>query len=243
MRFDLDKGDITTSVIPGSSFKYSAVKADKLGAVEQTLATIAIDTSGSMSQHEGKLLTMLNTIVDACKKSPRRENMIVRVLTFDDKVSEIHGFIPLNSIVQYQQSDLHCKGMTTLYDATLNAVAATRLYGEDLVKQDYDVNGIVFIATDGADNKSSYTPGKIASEIEDISKSETIGDITTILIDMSPSSLETFKVDAKLSSRIEFGDITSGKLAKLANFVSKSISSSSQALATGTSVVIAAPTF
>ena len=46
-------------------------------------------------------------------------------------------------------------------------------------------------------------------------------------------ALEKFKNDAKLSQFVDIGNATEGKLAKLANFVSESVSSQSQALGTG----------
>ena len=46
-------------------------------------------------------------------------------------------------------------------------------------------------------------------------------------------ALEAFPKDAYLSQFVDIGDATPGKLAKLANFVSESVSSQSQALGSG----------
>jgi uncharacterized protein YegL len=244
MRFDLSIDDLNQTKVPGTSFHYSSVKVSALGASEYTLVTIALDTSGSISMYQGDLLKMLNSIVDACKKSPKADNLLLRVLTFNDGVNELHGFIPLTSINTYDASDLQCHGMTALFDATLNSIAATRLYGEDLVAQDYEVNAVIYIATDGEDNRSTFTPSKIKQEIAELVKGEKIESITTVLVDMSSSSLQdTFQKDAGLTQLIKLGDITVGKLAKLGQFVSRSISSTSQSLGTGSAAPIQSLTF
>lgn len=245
MRFDLVPAeDLVQAKLPGTAFQFSNIKIEKLGSSEYTLVTIVMDTSGSISSYQSNLVTMLNTIVDACKKSPRAENLLLRVLTFNDDVNELHGFIPLQNIIQYQSNDLACTGCTALYDAIYSAVMATKLFGENLADQDYDVNAVIYITTDGEDNKSSFTPSKIASEIENIQKNEKIESLTTVLIGMGDApSLDTLKNDGKLTQVVDMGNITPGKLAKLANWTSKSISSSSQSLGTGSAAPIPSLTF
>ena len=244
MRFDLVPADLVQAKVPGSAFQFSSIKVEKLGASEYTLVTIVMDTSGSISPYQTNLLTMLNSIVDACKKSPRSDNLLLRVLTFNDGVTELHGFIPLANIIQYQQNDLDCGGSTALFDATYSAVTATAIFGESLVDQDYDVNAVIYITTDGEDNRSSFHPAKIATEIEKLTKAEKIESLTTVLIGMGGASgLDDFKRDAKLTQVIDMGDITPGKLAKLAGFVSKSISSSSASLGSGAAAPVQSLTF
>lgn len=244
MRFDLTANDMTQAKVPGSAFQFSSIKIEKLGSSEYTLVTIAMDTSGSISPYQSDLVNMLNSIVDACKKSPRAENLLIRVLTFDDQARELHGFIPLQNIIQYQQNDLNCGGCTALYDAMYSAVTATAIFGENLVDQDYDVNAVIYVCTDGGDNSSSFRPAKIANEIEKIAQAEKIESLTTILIGMGGAGeLTTFKNEAKLTQTIDMGDITPGKLARLAGFVSKSISSSSASLGTGSAAPVPSLTF
>lgn len=235
MRFDnIDPAtDTVQSMIPGSSFSFSAVKMDKLTSAEYTLVTIAMDCSGSISPYQGDLVDMLNSIVGACKKNPKAENLLVRVITFNDSLTEVHGFVPITSLSTYTAHDLQVGGMTALYDALYSAVTATKIFGENLVDQDYDVNAVIYVTTDGDDNMSTFSPSKIASEIDNILRSEKLDSISTILVRMgSSNSLDDLQKEAKISQVINMGDITSQKLAKLAGWVSKSVSSSSQALGT-----------
>ncbi len=244
MRFDLLPEDMVQAKVPGSSFQFSSVKVEKLGASEYTLVTIVMDTSGSISPFQGNLLTMLNSIIDACKKSPRADNLLLRVVTFNSNVYEVHGFIPLQNIIQYQSKDLDCDGSTALYDAVFDSVGATAKFGSDLADQDYDVNAVIYITTDGEDNTSNFSPAKIKNEIEKIRKAEKIESLTTVLIGMGGAgSLDFFKNEGGLTQTIDMGDITPGRLAKLANWVSKSISSSSASLGTGSAAPVQSLTF
>lgn len=239
--------DSDKMAIPNSSFTFSGVRFDKLGAMEYTLVTAAVDISGSVAGFQTNLLTMLNTVVDACKKSPRAENILLRVLTFNQKVTEVHGFIPLVNIQHYEAKDLPCDGATALFDATFSSVGASKAYAKSLIDQDYSVNNIMYIITDGEDNRSITTPAKIRKEIEETLHSELFGTVTTILIGINSTdckpALERFKVDANLTQYVDMGDVTPGKLAKLAGFISKSVSSASQSLAQGAPVVVQNATF
>jgi uncharacterized protein YegL len=166
------------------------------------------------------------------------------VLTFNDSVVELHGFIPLQNIIQYQQNDLDCDGSTALYDAVYSAVTATSIFGESLADQDYDVNAVIYICTDGEDNRSSFKPAKIKAEIEKLRKAEKIESLTTVLIGMGGAgSLDYFKNEGGLTQTIDMGDITPGRLAKLGGFISASISSSSASLGTGAAASIQSLTF
>jgi len=230
--------DTVNAKIGGSNFGFSHIKVERLKANEYTLVTIAIDISGSISGYQSQLAQMLNTIVDACRppKNPRGDNLLLRVIVFNDYVKEVHGFLPVTSIQQYDDSDLHTGGGTALIDSLYSAIASTKTYGEDLVDQDYDVNAVTFVATDGQDNASSYTLAKVKAELEAVATEEKLDSYQTVLIGLG-SNLDHYltrvKDDGGLSQVVLLGDVTTGKLGKLAGFISKSISSSSQSLGTG----------
>jgi len=227
---------------PGT-FQFSAVRIEDLGASEYTLATIVCDISGSVIRFADELLGCIKAIVDACQKSPRAENLLLRLLLFNDELIEIHGFLNLADIDINSYDPLQPDNMTALFDATYDAVGGTLEYSKRLVDQDFDCNGAVYIITDGMDNRSSMTPTSIKEKIEDAMSKEEIESLVTVLVALKdPSSrmdgevvkaLAKFQKDANLSQFVDIGDATAGKLAKLANFVSESVSSQSQALGTG----------
>jgi uncharacterized protein YegL len=236
---DLGKDLEKMTVDGGGSFQFSGVRIQDLGATEYTLVTIATDRSGSVGGFNTQLLEAIKTVVEACKKSPRAENLMLRLLTFNQGLEEVHGFRLLSTIDPADYVEPVCNGMTALFDATYSGIGATLTYAKKLIDQDFMANGIVFIITDGEDNESSTTPGMIADLVNRSKVGEDIESLITILIGVNTAnngvaaSLDKFSNDAQLTQYVDVGSITPQKLAKLATFVSKSVSSQSQALGTG----------
>jgi hypothetical protein len=240
----MDTEEVMQQSGPGA-FQFSAVRVENLGATEYTLVTIVIDKSGSVVNFAKDLLNMVKTVVEACKDSPRSENLLIRLLLFNDVIEEVHGFRILKDIdVANDYKDITPYGTTALFDATYDAVGATVDYSSRLVKEyEYDVNGIVVIVTDGMNNRGSMTPKSIADKVSIALANEQIESLTTILVQLkdliSPYSadinkhLKEFRESANLSQFVDIGDATPGKIAKLAQFVSQSVSSQSQSLGSG----------
>ena len=223
----------------GGTFQFSAVKMDNLGATEYTLVTVAMDTSGSLQGFEQELKKTIGSIVDACKKSPRAENLMLRYIQFNSDLSEVHGFKLLSTINAADYEAPRPYGRTALHDATYSSIGATLTYAKKLIEQDFNCNGICFIITDGLDNESKTSPTMIADMAKKAKIGEDIESLITVLIGINTQDAEVkrelpvFSQEAQLTQYVDAGDATAGKLAKLAAFVSKSISSQSQALGTG----------
>jgi hypothetical protein len=165
-------------------------------------------------------------------------------LLFNDVIQEVHGFknlMDINPDKDYEE--LKPQGMTALFDATYDAVGATVEFAKRLVAQDFDVNALVCITTDGMNNRGTMTPTEIKKKIQGALAKEEIESLLTILVALHDpgnnweaevrDSLNRFFVDAELSQFVDIGDATPENLAKLANFVSESVSSQSNALGTG----------
>ena len=224
----------------GSNYRFSATKLNKLGAAEYTLATIVEDASGSVSGFAASLEQAIKTIFKAMDKSPRRDNLMLRLTQFNDNLRELHGFKLLGSIQEKDYDNvLSIGGMTALYDAVDEGVQATSTYGKSLTAQNFLVNAIVVIVTDGQDNQSSVTPEKIKQAVEDARKAESLESITLILVGVTNDDnnldayLQDFVTRAGITQYVSIGKATPGKIAKLAQFVSQSISSTSAALGSG----------
>lgn len=229
--------------IPGmQGFNFSAIRTEHLGATEYTLVTIAVDETGSVSGFEADLRNCLIAAVDACKKSPRSDNLLLRVIKFSTRypngIEEVHGFKPLAEIdPQNEYPQFNPGGATPLFNACYSAIGAVNVYAKQLMADDFLANGIVFIITDGCDNDSQATPAMIKKQIKQAVQGEDIESLITILVGINASDctqeLENFRQQAALDQYIDAGQATKGKLAKLADFVSQSVSSQSQALGTG----------
>ncbi len=231
-----------TQTIGGmQAFQFSAKRIDSLGSTEYTLATIAVDVTGSVGSFSKELRDALVASVDSCKKSPRANNLLLRVVLFSTSckpngIEEIHGFKPLGEINVADYPTLNPYGSTNLNDAVYSAVGATNAYAKTLMDQDFLANGIVIVITDGDDNASSATLAMIKKEIDRGLKAESIESLIPILVGINAAQY-TYKLD-KMAQDVgmrflDAGDATPGKLAKLADFVSQSVSSQSQSLGTG----------
>ncbi len=238
----LTQGNMETLRIGGKGFTFSGTKIEHLGATEYTLVTIAVDETGSVWGFADELKNMLVMAVEACKKSPRSDNILVRVITFSDKhtrgVKEIHGFRPLAEIDTTTYPDIVPGGNTPLCDAFYSSIGATNAYGKQLSEQDFGVNGICFVITDGEENSSVATMAMVKEEIRKSVSGEKLESMISILVGINTkdckASLDRFYKEAGLTHYVDAGDATPRRFAKLAQFVSTSVSSGqAQALGTG----------
>lgn len=232
--------NIMTIENSGSDYQFSAIEVDRLGASEYTLVTLVLDMSSSVVNFSKELNDSIKMIIDSCKMSSFAENVMVRLLTFNDKVYEEHGFLPLSELHEDSYKNVvNPKGMTALFDATLNSINATISYGEKLYDNDFDTNGILFIVTDGMDNRSKNSIKEVENEIKNFQTNEAVESLKTVLIGVNTNSgnvsnyLEDFKKKANIDQYIDIKNATSENLAKMASFISKSISAQSQALGSG----------
>jgi uncharacterized protein YegL len=223
-------------------FQFSAVKIEDLGASDYTIVTVVQDISGSVQGFASDMEATLQKILEACQKSPRSENLLIRLVTFNDDVQEVHGFRELKTISPAEYSSiLKCYGCTALMDAALNSAEATEAYGKQLGDMDYRSNAVMFVISDGQDNASlvARNPDVLKKAFKKIKTGEVaLESFATVLVGVGddPSEIAALK---QLSDRagfdqfVEMGSATPSRLAKLADFISKSISSTSQALGSG----------
>jgi uncharacterized protein YegL len=220
-----------------ANFSFSGVRPEKLGSTEYTLVTLVIDKTGSVSSFGKQLLAMKQAVVEACHRSPRADYLMLRSTEFNERVDEEHGFTELTRVDPAVYQAPRCSGSTALFDATRNAVMATNAYARMLSDQDFSVNGLVVVVTDGDDNCSHYTTGDVAAEVVNGVQQEWLESLNVMLVGVNASvyksQLQAFKDDAGLTQYVDVGDATPAKLAQLAQFVSRSISAQSQSLGTG----------
>lgn len=223
-----------------SNFGFTAQRPETLGASEYTLVVTVTDSSGSVDAYKTELDKAFRDIIGSCRKNPRAENLLVRNTSFNGSVHEINGFQGLDTIDESKMS-FNPFGGTALFDSTLEGIESVATYAKQLTDMDYAVNAVIFITTDGDDNESRIgNPNKIKDAIAKIRQSETIESIKVILIGVGDSNssytqqyLDTFQKNAAIDQFVWIGGTDAKALAKLADFVSRSISSSSAALGTG----------
>lgn len=236
----LFKDDSAVSFQSTSGFHFSGTNIKKLGASEYTLVGFAADVSSSVTDFAQEIEGCLVSSIEGCQRSPRADNLLVRLLTFSSKVREEHGFRPLTDchLANYKGC-IQPGGTTSLYDASVNLIDSLATYGKDLTSNDYTANGIVVILTDGMDVGSTLKVKDVKEAIARTKKSEALESMTTILIGINVTDpqvsafLKSFKDDAGFDQYIEAKDSSAKTFARIAGFISKSVSSASQAIGTG----------
>lgn len=236
----LNDASLDQITLPNSHYGYSATRLDELGATEYTVVTIACDVSGSTADFIFDMEAAITRIIQACKSSPRADNLLLRLVAFDDTLSEIHGFKLLeNCNLADYGGVLRAGGSTALYDAAENAVSSTINYGQQLLAGDFSANAILFVITDGMDNASRLPAGKVKDALSRAVTSESLESMVSVLIGVNVQDphagrlLRQFQTDAGFTQYVELDKADAKTLARLAQFVSRSISAQSQALGTG----------
>ncbi len=228
-----------TDMVAGavSGFQYSGARTEKLGASEYTLATILVDVTGSVSGYEKDLEACVRAAVEACKASPRSENILMRLVAFNNQPKELFGFVPLSDIDDAMLRLPAPSGGTALIDALYSAASAANAYGKGLYDQDYAVNAIAFVITDGDDNESRMPMSAAREEAAKGKSEEWLESAEIALIGVNAGrfdkELRAIAAGMGIAGYMDAGDATPSSLAKLARFISKSISVASQSLGSG----------
>lgn len=228
-------------------FGFTATSLAELEASEYTLIQILIDGSSSMCDRLHRIEAMLSGIVAACQQSPHKYNLMLRVVTFGPAPREIHGFKMISQCNSAEYSGvLASDGPTALIDAMLNGVEASGAYAEYLDKQDYLVNGLLIVITDGLDNSSITLPNELMNALARASKAESLNSFTSLLVGIvgmsdrkSPAykevsgALRRFQREVGFSSFIEVDSLDEDAASSLADFLYNSIHIVNDSLGTG----------
>lgn len=225
-----------------AGFSFSGTRVGDLGATEYTLVGVAADTSSSVHAFAPRIEQCIKEVVGACRRSPRADNLMLRLVTFDSTLSEVHGFRPLSDCPQASyDGSIRCQGMTALYDAATTLVESVGAYGKTLSDADFDVNGIVFVITDGGDNASSHDAKALGDALARVRSAEHVESMVSVLVGVNVADpqlqgyLSNLAQTAGFTQFLPIDDASESSLARLAQFVSRSISAQSMALGTGAS--------
>jgi hypothetical protein len=237
----LDNPDeMETNQAGTGTFTFTATTLDNLGASEYTLVGIAADASSSVAGFVAELNEAIASIIGSCQHSPRADNLLIRLSQFSSDLEEIHGFKMLSSCHLSDYGDvLKVGGATALNDAVVDMCSAVSKQGDNLTSNDYEVNGILFVVTDGMEYRSTMGIESAIKAMKDVMRSESLESFLTVLIgvnieeDYVRQQLDEYQSKLGFDKFIPVKDASPKTLAKLAEFVSKSISSQSQALGSG----------
>lgn len=235
-----DDDDQDSFKATGSGFSFSGVKTDNLGASEYTLVGLAADCSGSVMGFAREIEGCIKSSLEGCQRSPRVDNLLVRALRFESRREELHGFRPLSDchLANYDGCIIG-GGATVLYDASVDLIDSLATYGKHLQDQEYTANAVAIVLTDGMDQGSKLSAVEVKAAIERARMGESLESVRTILIGINVGNvqisqfLHKFQADAGFDQYIEAKDATPKTFARVAGFISKSVSSASMAINSG----------
>lgn len=132
------------------------------------------DVSPSITTHVDAMNTaMRDVFMQELKNSHRKNDIVIKCITFCEKVEHKSGFLPiLNLQDDYLEVQPQGRG-TALYDAVFEAFEHVEKYREDLEDQGVNVRTCIFICTDGEDNSSKFDSAKkIADKVKALRANE-----------------------------------------------------------------------
>ena len=233
-------GEDTVENFTNTGLKYSAMPIEELGSSEYTLVNIYVDTSGSVDNFKIELEKCLIATVKSCSKSPRANNLLLRIVLFNSVLKEVHGYKELSLCNESDYSGIiNPAGLTALLESIHECYSIHGSYAEQLRNNKYKCNGISFFVTDGLDNIGGHSLEYLARQAKELVTAEKLESHLSILIGVNvknpgvSAGLQEIKDKAQMDQYVEIENADEKSLARLANFVTQSISSQSVSLGTG----------
>lgn len=257
--------DSTLEQFHVGTFGFTAQTITELESSGYTLADIVVDVSGSTDGFtaameaalKGSIVALKGDPAQKIKPHPKADSMMIRITRFSNTVEEIIGYTLLSNVdLDLLTDSLKPQGSTALFDACIGGAEAAFHYGEALRKEDYDVNGILIVITDGMNNcgtysayrqGASYYPSKaeytkqltvVAASLKKPLRQEAMESYVSILIGVNVAEclaeLTEFHTAVGFTqSIIALDDASPSTIGKIGGFISQSVSSQSQARGTG----------
>lgn len=235
-----DSQPLQSFMLPGSNYGYTGAAIDELTSFENTLAVTLFDESGSTRAFARQMELCVKEIVKFLRMCPRADNLIYAHYHFDTEIArEIHGFKPLARCHEDDYDGCWAGGgRTMLYDSCDRVLRFMMDYAQQQAAQRYTVNAILTLMTDGLDYGSILTVNDVKKALADVVACEDMESILTICIGINDDQsirddLEAFSQEVGFSQFCPVEKADAKSLAKIADFISKSVVSQSQSLGSG----------
>ncbi len=199
-------------------------------------AVFVVDTSYSVDVYIKELNYAFNDFVESMQKSHVAEKLFVSLIQFDGQVRVIHGFKPISSIKKMDFSK-KLGGWTALYDGVFTGLTNALEYRENLENSGVETKTLLFVITDGEDNKSKRSPNAVKQILTKLKKDEQSAfSFTSILFGVgNDADFTKAQKDMGIEHLAKVG--TSGAdMKKMIGFISQSISSASSGIPNSTPV-------
>lgn len=145
-------GHLGNIVVAGAA----GMAMEEIMATDVTLITILIDASSSIAYAnlEKAVRDGQNALLDAFAGSREVDDILVALWTFADEHKVLHSYIPVGDATRLDRKSYRAAGMTVLYDAWCDALAANVAYAQRLRDSGTPCRSVVVVITDGEDTGS-----------------------------------------------------------------------------------------
>jgi len=232
-------------LVPGGTFGYTAIPVTNLQSFKNCIALSLFDESGSTRSFKRLMEAAMNKITLFLRNSPEADKIIWGHYQFDTELTEVMGLTPLREVPDDRFDGCWAGGgRTGLYHGECRMQEILRAYAAEQVAMRYVCNGILATLTDGLNYAPAGDPGHDFTEAmvkEEFAKTvmcEDLESLVSILIGINPDK----DVQKKLEAHAELVGYTrylpvekadEKTLSRIAGFLSQSIISQSQNVATG----------
>lgn len=122
------------------------------------LICLIIDVSPSISSYADAMNTAAREVfLDELRKCHRKDDIMIKCITFASEVKEKSGFAPITSIPDDYLDVVPEGRSTSLYEAVAKGLKSLIDYRTELEEQGVDVRSLAYIITDGEDNEDIGT--------------------------------------------------------------------------------------
>jgi uncharacterized protein YegL len=216
--------------LPDLTIDFGNFDPQDISSDETINAVLVIDVSPSVDTYIGDLNAAFKEFLEEMQRSHVAEKLMVSIIEFNEKITVRSGFQPVNSIDIQKIRFAPCGSGTALYDAVLYGITNAVNYRTNLENSGVNCKTLIFTITDGGDNSSQNSAGKVKSVLDDILKEEKNSfSFESILFGVGNDlSFENAQKEMGIKHLARIGN--SGKeIRKMIGFISASISKSSGA--------------
>lgn len=214
--------------LPDFNIDFGNFDPQEISSDETINAVLIVDVSPSVDSYVNDLNKAFKEFLEEMQRSHVAEKLMVSIIEFNDTINVRTGFQPVNSIDLDKISFQPCGSGTALYDAVLSGITNAVTYRTNLENSGVNCQTLIFVITDGEDNSSQNSAGKVKSVLENILKDEKNSfNFETILFGVgTDANFENAQKEMGIKHLAKIGN--SGKeIRKMIGFISASISKSS----------------
>lgn len=241
----MNSQSLQSFMIPGGNYGYTGAAVEDLTSFKNCLALTLFDESGSTRYFASQMEMAMAKITKFLRISSEADKIIQGHWQFDTELKEVLGLTPLPQIADDQFDGCWAGGgRTALYFGECRMMEILRDYARLQAEKRYICNGILITLTDGGNYTIDGDPGhEFTEELVKRAFAETVTNedlesVVSVLIGINPDDyiqkqLQEHADNVGYTRYLPVEKADEATMAKIAGFISQSIQSQSQHIASG----------